>query len=390
MKNFHLCFCVLALCCAGALGQSTESVLYSFQGSPDGDYPSGGLLFDEAGNIYGTTVGGGANCAKYGGCGIVYELSPTVSGYTETVIYDFCPTIVNGRCPDGAQPYGGLIADQLGNLYGTTFLEGSKNFGVVFELSPPEAPGGSWTQKTLWSFGTRKNDGLYPLQGKLNWDKAGNLYGTTANGGKHGDGTVFELSPDGNGGWSEKVLLSFDGTDGKDPQYVVAIDAAGNLYGTAFAGGTANSACSAGCGTVFEMSPSGQSWTGHVIYRPTGLDGRDPNSNIAIDAAGNLYGTLEYGGDSGCYAQSGCGGVFKLTPTGQGGYMRSSFLFDGEGKDGGNLGRESCLMPARMRYLGRPTGEITFLRSKGTPKPYFTSFARNRNAPTATSRSPGL
>jgi len=336
MKKLFRLLMVPSLLCVCALGQSTESVLYSFQGAPDGGYPSGGLLFDEAGNIYGTTVGGGANCAKYGGCGIVYELSPTVSGYTETVIYDFCPTIVNGRCPDGAQPWGGLIADRFGNLYGTTFLEGSANLGVVFELSPPQVQGGAWTEKTLWSFGVRKNDGERPFQGKLNWDAMGNLYGTTEFGGSHGDGTVFELNPDGNGGWNEKVLLSFGGADGVNPQYGIAVDGSGNLYGTASFGGIVNSACSAGCGTVFELSPSADGWDGRMLYKPTGVNGANPNSSISIDSKGNLYGTLQFAGDAGCYVNDGCGGVFRLSPTSGGGFVRTSFLFDGQGNNGGN------------------------------------------------------
>jgi uncharacterized repeat protein (TIGR03803 family) len=336
MKIAALGMCVTVISCAFAVGQSTESVLYSFAGAPDGGYPSGGLLFDVAGNIYGTTVGGGTHCPDQGGCGIVYELSPSLTGYTESVLYNFCTTNVQNRCPDGANPYGGLISDKLGNLYGTTFLGGSKGLGVVFELSPPSVQGGSWTETTLWTFGERKDDGLRPFQGKLNWDAAGNLYGTTQFGGSHGDGTVFELSPNGTGSWKETILLSFAGTDGNSPQYGVAIDADGNLFGTASFGGVVNSLCSDGCGTVFELSPSANGWTGRILYKPTGANGSNPDTAITIDPEGNLYGTLQFGGAAGCYAQAGCGGVFKLVPSSGGRITKYSFLFDGQGEDGGN------------------------------------------------------
>jgi uncharacterized repeat protein (TIGR03803 family) len=336
MKNISLWLCAAVMFCAFSSAQSTESVLYSFGGAPDGGYPSGGLLFDAPGNVYGTTVLGGNHCLSQQGCGTVYELSPSLDGYSETILYSFCTTDDPYTCPDGAEPWGGLVSDSSGNLYGATSL-GGRGYGTVFELSPPIVQGGAWTESVLWEFGNTKGDGRGPFQGKLNWDTAGNLYGTTSAGGAYRRGTVFELSPKPGGGWAEAVLFSFSGADGADPFYGVAIDAAGNLYGTTNGGGikSSHSYCQDGCGTVFELMPSANGWTEQLLYRPTGAGGARPNSNISADASGNLYGTLEYGGDQGqCYAQSGCGGVFKLVPKAGGGGTRYSFLFNGQ--NGGN------------------------------------------------------
>lgn len=336
MTRLITCLLLALMFCAAAFAQSTEAVLYRFAGPPDGSYPSGGLLFDSVGDIYGTTVGGGSHCPSNGGCGTVYELSPASDGYTETILYDFCSTDDPYTCPDGAEPWGGVISDHAGNLYGTTSLGGHK-YGTVFELSPRTAPGGPWTETVLWEFGLEKGDGLGPDEGKLNFDAAGNLYGTTTAGGAHGHGTVFELSPIVGGGWSETVLLSFSGADGSAPLYGVAIDAAGNLYGTTSLGGVANDYFEDGCGTVFELTHLGPSgWAERLLYKPTGANGAHPSSNISIDLDGNLYGTLEYGGDVGCYANAGCGGIFRLAPGGGGGIARSSFLFNGQGDNGGN------------------------------------------------------
>jgi uncharacterized repeat protein (TIGR03803 family) len=335
-KTIMRILCLALMSCAAAVAQSTETVLYSFAGMPDGSYPSGGLLFDAAGNIYGTTTLGGTHCQGNAGCGTVYELSPALGGYIETVLYDFCTTDDPYTCPDGAQPWGGLVSDQAGNLYGTTSLGGHK-YGTVFELSPPVG-GGPWTETVLWEFGKAKGDGLGPYQGKLNWDAAGNLYGTTSAGGTKGRGTVFELSPISGGGWSETILYSFSGPDGATPYYGVAIDAAGNLYGTTNGGGIkdSNSYCQDGCGTVFELTHLATGWTEQLLYRPTGAEGARPNSNISIDSNGNLYGTLEYGGGAGCFAKAGCGGVFRLVPKAGGGGSKQTFLFDGQADHGGN------------------------------------------------------
>jgi uncharacterized repeat protein (TIGR03803 family) len=152
---------------ASASGQVQEKVLYSFCSTAnctDGAAPSGNLLFDAARNLYGTTAGGGSNCQKNdsGGCGTFFELSPSQGGtWTESVLYSFCAGDIQG-CPDGQNPYAGLIFDNQGNLYGTTQNGGVHGLGTVFQLSPPSEPGALWSEAVLWSFGA-KDDGQYPL-----------------------------------------------------------------------------------------------------------------------------------------------------------------------------------------------------------------------------------
>ena len=187
--------------------------------------------------------------------GTVFELSPVGEGqWTETILHSFCS---EPDCSDGAFPEAGLILDGAGNLYGTT-SNGGTVWGTVFELSPPPQQGGTWTETVLYAFGgNTTGDGCYP-EGKLVFDGAGNLYGTTSQcgGGTVSAGTVFELTPAGDGTWNEIVLHRFcagggNFSDGADPLAGVVFDQAGNLYGTAYAGG----ARGIGPGTVYELSP---------------------------------------------------------------------------------------------------------------------------------------
>jgi uncharacterized repeat protein (TIGR03803 family) len=321
--------------CAAAAAQSTETVLYSFGAYPnDGAFPDGGLLVDQSGNIYGVTNGGGAYCENDGGCGTVYELSPALGGgWTETVLHNFCSTGISFTCPDGAIPYAGLVEDEAGNLYGTTSLGGTGKYGIVYRLSPPAEPGGSWTQTTLWNFSGGAHNGFEPGLGKLNIDKSGNIYGTTTEGGSKNFGVVFELSPNAQGSYSFSLLHSFSGPDGAYPQYGVALDAAGNLYGTTERGGVKSSACfvtnppANTCGVVYELSPSNGTWTETVLHRFNGITGFYPITPISFDASGNLYGTFAGGGEgSGCFYLT-CGGVFKLVPGSD--FKFYSFDFDG-------------------------------------------------------------
>ena len=278
----------------------TETVLYSFAGgAADGAYPEASLIMDLAGNLYGTTFGGGSSACP-GGCGVVFKLSPTG---TETVLYSFTGDT------DGANPIAGLIRDAAGNFYGTTLLRGtpgctySYGCGTVFELSP------AGSLRVLHSF-SGGADGGNP-QGGVILDASGNLYGTTAGGGAStcsgGCGVVFKLSPAG----TETVLYSFTGaTDGANPNSGLIEDAAGTFYGTTF-NGNSLAACRAGCGTVFELSSAG---TETALYDFNGgANGANPNASLIQDAAGNLYGTASA---AGIYAEcpTGCGTVFKLTP----------------------------------------------------------------------------
>jgi uncharacterized repeat protein (TIGR03803 family) len=264
-------------------GGWTETVLHSFSGGTDGSAPFGALIFDGAGNLYGTTTSQGINFY-----GTAFKLSPNGSGgWTETVLHSF------GAGTDGSGPTGGLIFDGAGNLYGTTYSGGTSNVGTVFELSPNGS--GGWTETVLYSFNNNGSDGNYPYAG-LVFDSAGNLYGTTYYGGTSNQGSIFKLSPNGNGGWTETVLHSFDfnnGTDGAYPYAGLTFDAAGNLYGTTANGGTCD------YGTAFEFSPNGGGgWTETVLHSfcNGGGDGYRPFAGLIIDHAGNLYGTAAVGG----------------------------------------------------------------------------------------------
>ena len=297
-------------------------MLHSFGHGTDGNGPGGDLIFDAAGNLYGTTYGGGINPCEGFGCGTVFELSPRQGGgWTEEVLHSF-----NGT--GGQYPYAGLVFDAAGNLYGTTSKGGIQGAGTIFELSPRQ--GGGWTERVLHSFGNG-TDGAEPRAGLI-LDGAGNLYGTTVSGGIHldqcgvGCGTVFQLSPQQGGGWTETLLHSFsyDGMDGVEPFGGLVFDAAGNLYGTTFGGGI-HATCYQGgrCGTVFELSPrQGGGWTETVLHSFDGTDGYQPNSALLIDGTGNLFGMTQNGGIHPCFG-AGCGTVFELSPRQGGGWIET-------------------------------------------------------------------
>jgi uncharacterized repeat protein (TIGR03803 family) len=336
---------IILITTAPAMAQTSaasigETVLYGFFGGDSGTQPSGGVVLDRAGNLYGMTVDSGQdNCNPLSACGSVYQLSPPTNSdfWTNTILHTFVGNAGN----DGAWPTGGLVMDEAGALYGTTAYGGSGGCvllgirggcGVVFEMSPPSAPGGSWTETILYSF-QGGNDGYFPA-GNLVFDEAGNLYGATAFGGGFGTcngfygfcGTVFELSPPTVSGdpWTERVLYSFKGgTDGANPNGGLVLDKRGDIYGTTyFGGGTAVAAeggCTAqfaggtGCGTVFMLSSdrgSRSGWNETILHRFKGrpLDGAAPLAGLAIDEAGNLYGTTSSGG------KIGMGTIFKLSP----------------------------------------------------------------------------
>ncbi len=311
----------ITLCCAAVLSlatgpaaeaATTETVLYSFTGNNgDGASPNAGLVADSAGNLYGTTVYGGASSA-----GTVFKLTP---GGTATVLYSF----TGGS--DGGNPYGGLIADSSGNLYGTTQFGGASGAGVVFRLSP----GGVFTalHSLDWS------EGAFP-QARLLADSTGNLYGTAWNGGSSSCGTVFKLSPSG----TLTVLYSFTCTaDGGHPYSDLLADSGGNLYGTTADGGAFNA------GTVFKLSSSGAET---VLYSFSGNpDGANPHAGLTADSAGNLYGTTVSGG------VSNAGTVFKLSPSGTESVLYS-FLC---GADGANPYADLILDSAGSLY-GTSTG----------------------------------
>jgi len=218
-------------------GGWTESVIYSFTGFTDGGAPQSGVIFDSAGNLYGTTSAGG----QYSD-GTVYELTPSGSGWTETVLHSF------QSATEGSEPYAGLTFDASGNLYGTAYSGGLGGFdGSVFELSPSN---GGWTFSVPHLFDFSKGEGAAPLAG-VTMDASGNLWGTTLGGGYYDDGTVYKLTYS-NGYWVYSTVYSF-GNAGNSPFGGVTFDAKGNAYGTAIAGG--KGACNGGCGVVWEITP---------------------------------------------------------------------------------------------------------------------------------------
>jgi len=230
----------------------------------------------------------------------------------------------------GSQPAAGLIFDSAGNLYGTTQF-GGRGFGNVFELTPNKD--GSWKEKVLHSFNGK--DGFWPAAG-LVFDSAGNLYGTTPQGGPHNCGTIFELTSNQDGSWKEKVLHSFDEKDGNNAASALIFDSLGNLYGTASTGGVSD--CENGCGLVFELTPNEDgSWKESVLhfFDRNGKDGYLPESSLVFDSSGNLYGTTAGGGPNNA------GIVFQLSPSGNGSWKEKvlhSFNLnykDGYGPDAG-------------------------------------------------------
>ena len=262
------------------------TVLYSFSGSPDAANPSGPLLMDSSGNLYGTTVWGGAS--NYG---TVFKVSSTGE---ETVLYSFA-----GGPNDGMNPEGGVIGDAAGNLYGTTQGGGNGKgcgyyyCGVVFELNA------SGQETILHNFSGSVDDGANPWAGLLR-DAAGNLYGTTVYGGANGLGTVFKLDTTG----AVTLLHSFTGTDGAYVYGRVIADSKGNLYGTAYEGGKSR------VGTVFKLNKANKLTVLHDFTGKT--DGAYPADGLVRDAAGNLYGTTAQGGSS-----SNFGTVFKVDSAGK-------------------------------------------------------------------------
>jgi uncharacterized repeat protein (TIGR03803 family) len=262
-----------------------EKIIHTFGGQPgDGSYPFASVIFDKAGNLYGTTEEGGPyNSACGGGCGIVYEI--TKAG-EEKILYSF------QGVEDAAFPNANLSFDTAGNLYGTTGTGGIYELGAIFELSA------SGEEKVIYSFNPQAGDGDVPYSGIV-FGKKGNMYGTTYYGGAYGQGTVFELSPNG----MEKILYSFGGqaNDGSNPYGNVVFDKKGNLYGSTIAGGAH------GQGTVFELTPTGEEKILYTFGNQPG-DGNTPLGDLVFDTAGNLYGVTENGG------AYGFGTVFKITP----------------------------------------------------------------------------
>ena len=294
---------VMVLAAAGtetAYSQTYE-VIYNFTGVPDGSGPESGLTMDAAGNLFGTTTGGGDGLCNGSGCGTVFKLAYRNSKWSESQLYSFA----GGS--DGAFPHAGVIIGPGKSLYGATIQGGALgcdcNCGTVFMLSPPSLTSPSWTETQLHQF-TAGTDGYFPGTGDLVFDpETQSLYGTTSGGGIHNQGTVYKVQYS-NGSWTESVIYSFNGADGGNPYAGVIVDKAGALYGT-----TAQENPS-GYGTVFQLSPSGSSWIETTLYSfQNGSDGSFPVGGVISDRYGNLYGTTSAGGSG----SGGGGTVFELT-----------------------------------------------------------------------------
>jgi uncharacterized repeat protein (TIGR03803 family) len=303
-NNFG-CGTVFELSPSGSSGEWTETILYDFRSNAnnDGYNPVRGLVLDSAGNLYGTTLYGGSPDVSFGGT--VFEVRRSAQGiWSERVLHRF------GFGDDGVQPVGPLVLDKSGNLYGVTEDGGGANtFGTAFVL---ERTSSGWKENILFRFHSKRT-GENPGSGLI-FDSTGNLYGITAPLGIEQDlsGNVFELSPTPSGSWNETVLHSFGPNDpaGYNPETALTLDSAGNLYGTTAQGGERS------WGTVFQLQRSDSGfWTETVLHSfPSyGTDGENPNSALVFDASGNLYGTTVYGGTgSGENGQNGT--VFEIAP----------------------------------------------------------------------------
>ncbi len=285
--------------CKAALCYWNDNSVYSFMGFMDGDYPGfGDLVWDQQGNIYGTTYSGGYNID-----GGVYELQPSGHSWTKTAVYLFSGT-------DGSEPHHGVIFENNGNLVGTTLRGGPAQYsssGTVFELT--YVVGVGWKETVAYSF-QNGSDGRFPWAGLIS-DSSGNLYGASSDGGAGGGGTVFELSPSGQT-WTFKLLYSFSGPGNQcGPRGSLALDGAGNLYGTTYCDG-ANQ-----FGSIFKLTNNGNGWTYSSLHDFTGgADGAAPWSNVTFDLDGNLYGTASQGGSfqGNCSFSGGCGVVWMIKP----------------------------------------------------------------------------
>lgn len=280
-----------------ALARDSEKVLHTFSGGSDGAIGGTQLVADSAGNLYGTTLSGGnksTSCEAYTGvpgCGVVFKLTPGAHGSWKETVLH---TFSGGK--DGAHPVGGVILDSAGNLYGTT-RNGGVGVGVVFKLTPRAH--GPWAESVLYTF---TGNGEFPFSGVI-LDSSGNLYGTATEGGEYGRGIVFKLTPRALGPWAETVLYDFPGiTDGNAPFGALTFDSGGNLYGVTYVGGDTSVSCygNTGCGVVFKLTPTRSgAWTETVLHAFTGgADGAVPLLGVILDSRGNVYGTTIFGGDT--------------------------------------------------------------------------------------------
>jgi uncharacterized repeat protein (TIGR03803 family) len=304
---------------------ANATAVYTFKGQSDATGGAGGLILDSNGNFYGMGGGGVYYNCYYSSCGTVWEVSPASGGtYSDAILYDFL------SIADGYQPIGTLTRDSSGNLYGVTAYGGLTTVcflgcGTLFEIS-----GGVKTLLHTFQYGS--GDGIYPGAG-LTLDASGNLFGTTGRGGTQDAGTIFELTPNGTGGWNYSIVYNFLGgvADGAEPDSALILDSAGNFYGTTYAGG-GTEYCNnyiSGCGTVFEFSPaSGGGFAEKLLHIFKGTaEGVQP-AGVTFDASGKLFGATTYGGPP-CSSRynSGCGVAYALWPQSNGTWTEKTIFY---------------------------------------------------------------
>jgi len=322
-----------------------ETVLHSFEESVDGSSPWAGLSFDPLGTLYGTTVDGSG--PNFGG--LLFALKPSsqeATGWTFGVVRRFCRSIGNNGCKYGYEPdFSGVVIDSAGRLYGT-LREGGTNQGrVAYQLTPTA---GSWKNRVLYDFCVPDcSDGFEVADSTPILDKNGNLYGVANKGGlsgcQTGCGVVFENAHTAHG-WKQKILYKFHGPDGSNPFGGLVFDGKGNLYGTTQEGGKY------GNGTVFRLTPQADgTWKETVLHNfHIFQDGSGPVSTMIFDKAGSLYGTSA-GGSTLC--SGGCGVVYRLTPGSNGKWMCSVLHRFTDGKNDGAEPYSSLVFDKSYRHL---------------------------------------
>jgi uncharacterized repeat protein (TIGR03803 family) len=337
---------LLVLFCATAIGVSAqqleETLIFNFAGlaSRSGDGPFSNLVFDQQGNLYGTTYRGGTgNCIDHNknivGCGTVFELTQVSGVWTVTRQYNFR----GGQ--DGQKPYGPVTLDTAGNVYGTTETGGGSGAcydegilvgcGTIFRLSPNAS--GGWKKTLIHALSGGASDGAFPLGG-LTFDHAGNLFGTTAAAGSFQEGTVFAIRR-ANGAWSFSTIYNFgsNANDGDYPTVAVIVDKQGNLYGNTTYGG--DPACD--CGIVFKLTHTASGWNEAILYRfELVTDGAHPYAPLVLDEnTGKLLGTTSDGGNGKCFPNAGCGTIFALSRSSGGDWKETKLhQFTGGSSDG--------------------------------------------------------
>jgi uncharacterized repeat protein (TIGR03803 family) len=269
-------------------GTWKQTVLHAFTGGADGSGAGSPLILDKHGNIYGMTPAGGVSGGCFGmGCGVVFRLAPDGTGkYSFRVLHTFTGDT------DGFGGSAGRLLLRHGRIFGVATQGGANGWGVAFEMTP--TPTGEWKFQTIYAFGGMPDAGS--PYGGLIADKSGNLYGTTYFGGTNGFGSVYRLERNGTS-WTEAVLYSFQGgADGDSPLSTLAFDGAGNLFGTTSLDGDPDCAC----GTIFELSPASGGWTETVVHVFTGAsgDGAFPYPGVVRAPSGTFYGAARNGGSN--------------------------------------------------------------------------------------------